>query len=233
MIVQHGGLLATLFVAGLAGSLTHCAGMCGPFVMTQTVARLDNIPANEMSEWRRLKGAALLPYHFGRITTYTGLGVLVSLLTQAVVVTSGFKWLDAALLFTAGVFFLLMFIKRENLINIKIPLLHKGQDYIIGRSGSFLSNPLGLNGYIAGVLLGFLPCGLLYSALLIASAADPATAGAGMLLFGLGTVPALFMVSLGTSYAGKKFRPLIEKTGRFFMLMNGIVLIALAVKEII
>ena len=63
---------------------------------------------------------------------------------------------------------------------------------------------------MAGMLLGFLPCGLLYAALLIAGSAEPLTAGTGMLLFGLGTVPALFMM-IRNFLSGKKFRLLREK----------------------
>ena len=35
---QPGGLGFSLFLAGLGGSLTHCAGMCGPFVLGQVMA---------------------------------------------------------------------------------------------------------------------------------------------------------------------------------------------------
>src|SRR5258707_11622426 len=36
-----GGLPLSLFLAGLAGSLVHCVGMCGPFVLTQVMADAD------------------------------------------------------------------------------------------------------------------------------------------------------------------------------------------------
>jgi uncharacterized protein len=58
--VEHGDLLASLFLAGLLGSGTHCVGMCGPFVLAQTVARLEARPAAGMRELHRL-GAALAP----------------------------------------------------------------------------------------------------------------------------------------------------------------------------
>ena len=71
---DHGGTLAGLFLTGLIGSLTHCAGMCGPFVLSQVAARLETVPAARMREWHRLSGGALLPYHLGRATTYAALG---------------------------------------------------------------------------------------------------------------------------------------------------------------
>ena len=49
-----------------------------------------------------------------------------------------------------------------------------------------------------GAVNGLLPCGLLYAALALAVAAGGAAAGAGvMLVFGLGTVPALATASAG------------------------------------
>ncbi|MFN8928129.1 MAG: sulfite exporter TauE/SafE family protein, partial [Rhodospirillales bacterium] len=39
------GLPLTLLLAGLVGGATHCAGMCGPFVLAQVGARLDRTGA--------------------------------------------------------------------------------------------------------------------------------------------------------------------------------------------
>jgi sulfite exporter TauE/SafE len=234
-VVLYGGVLTTLLAAGAVGSFTHCAGMCGPFVMAQTTARLSAVPAGDISEWGRLRGAALLPYHLGRITTYAALGVLTSGLARAVVMTTGFKALSAFMLLAAGILFLTAAFKDTKLASWKISLPQFGriQSSIASKAGAFLLRPTGINGYIAGVLLGFLPCGLLYSALLIAGSATPGVAAAGMALFGLGTVPALFAVSYGTSRAGKRFAAPIRKLGRVCMLANGILLIALAVRSLI
>jgi uncharacterized protein len=72
--VERGTLLTSLFVVGLLGSISHCVGMCGPFVLGQLVARLEATPVARLHEFRRLTGAALAPYHLGRITTYGLLG---------------------------------------------------------------------------------------------------------------------------------------------------------------
>ena len=34
--IGHGPLLLSMFLAGLIGSASHCAAMCGPFVLAQT-----------------------------------------------------------------------------------------------------------------------------------------------------------------------------------------------------
>ncbi len=54
-----------------------------------------------------------------------------------------------------------------------------------------------INGYFLGIILGFIPCGMLYGAFLLAcSASNAFFAISGMVLFGLATFPALFCVSL-------------------------------------
>jgi sulfite exporter TauE/SafE len=234
-IAMHGGVFTTLLLGGFAGSFTHCAGMCGPFVMAQTTSRLAKIPASGMSEWSRLKGAALLPYHLGRITTYAGLGVFVSALTQTAVMASGFQALNAALLLAAGALFLATALGDARFVKWKMParLSRPLLSFFSAKAGTFLLRPTGISGYIAGLLLGFLPCGLLYSALMIAGSATPGAAALGMVLFGLGTIPALFTVSWGASCAGRRFRDVTLKAGRVFMLANGILLITLAARKLI
>ena len=90
--VEHGGLLASLFLAGLVGSATHCVGMCGPFVLAQTVARLEERPASDMREIHRLSGAALVPYHLGRATTYAGLGAIAALVAGGFIEITGAEY---------------------------------------------------------------------------------------------------------------------------------------------
>ena len=51
-----------------------------------------------------------------------------------------------------------------------------------------------------GLIWGFLPCGLVYSMLLLAaSTADPVAGGIVMLAFGLGTMPAMIATGLSAS----------------------------------
>ena len=58
---QPASLPAALFLAGLAGSLVHCVSMCGPFVLGQVLADAESGATGSYGEWRRLRGAALLP----------------------------------------------------------------------------------------------------------------------------------------------------------------------------
>jgi sulfite exporter TauE/SafE len=81
-------LLAAMLLAGLAGGVTHCAGMCGPFVLVQATATAD--VSARGGRLRRLSGAALLPYQCGRAIGYTALGALAG---TASAVVPGRGWL--------------------------------------------------------------------------------------------------------------------------------------------
>ena len=56
------------FLMGLIGSV-HCIGMCGPLVMALPIAQQTNF-----QKWQ-----SILLYHFGKITSYAILGILLGL----------------------------------------------------------------------------------------------------------------------------------------------------------
>jgi uncharacterized protein len=59
---------------------------------------------------------------------------------------------------------------------------------------------------LAGIMLGLHPCGLLFAMLVSAAATGSALIGGGVLLaFGIGTMPALFMVALLGWYGRRRF----------------------------
>jgi sulfite exporter TauE/SafE len=231
--VEHGGLLASLTVAGLIGGVTHCAGMCGPFVLGQTMARLEKVPAANMREIHRLAGAALVPYHLGRATTYAALGAVAAALAGGVIDVTGFRWLSAALLLLAAAFFLAYALHRVGILGsgVGAPGTETGlAAKIMGRTvRPLLDRPFGWRSYALGVALGFLPCGLLYGALAGAAASGDALAGAlGMIAFTLGTVPALVAVGLAGHVVGARWRVAAMRTLPALMLVNAAALSYLA-----
>ena len=190
----RGGLLGGLFLTGLVGSLSHCAGMCGPFVLSQVAGRLEAIPLERMTELRRLAGAALMPYHLGRATTYALLGGLGGAFAGILGGAAGFRWLAAGLLVAAALVLLSLAIP-----GLKMAMGDGGESFWSARIGRLarplFASPFGLRGWLLGVALGFIPCGLLYAALAAAAAGGNAVAGAaGMLAFAAGTVPMLVAV---------------------------------------
>ncbi len=233
--VEHGGLLASLFLAGLVGSATHCVGMCGPFVLAQTVARLEERPASDMREIHRLSGAALVPYHLGRATTYAGLGAIAALVAGGFIEITGLKWFSAALLILAALFFLGYAAQR---IGVYLPWFKSGGEswwsrYVGQWTRPLFERPLGLRGYALGLALGFLPCGLLYGALAAAAASgDPLSGAFAMVAFSLGTVPALWAVGLAGHVAGQRWQGVMAGVTPVLMVLNAAALSYLAWRTI-
>jgi len=236
VVEDNGSLLISLFLAGFLGSATHCISMCAPFVLSQVTARLESIPVEKMSEFRRLTGAALIPYHLGRMTTYIILGLAVGLLAQGAIQFSGMKWISAFLLLLAALFFLGYALKRLGASFPNMPLLganQKEESTLSKGMGKFLkpffAKPTGLNGYFLGLGLGFLPCGLLYGSLAAAGATGDFVAGAfGMTAFALGTIPMLMMVGFAGHMAGQKWRVVMTDLAPILLILNSGVLAYLA-----
>lgn len=229
-------LLFSLFSLGFFGGFTHCIGMCGPFVLTQASKRLEHIPIDDFSNFKKLQNLALLPYHLGRITTYSIIGVFCSLLTSNLDNFSGFRIISAILLIIAAFIFINLFFEGTIFKQVKMPsilqnkirlpfnskILKKGLDFLF-------ANPRGLKGYALGIILGFLPCGLLYAAFaMIATIPNPAIAAIGMIIFGISTFPSLFLTALGGQVFSKI--PEFKLITKIVILINITILILMAFK---
>lgn len=234
---DDGGVILSALIAGLVGSVTHCVGMCGPFVISQVTSRMEQVPLEKMSELRRLTGAALLPYQFGRLTTYCLLGVLAGFFADGISALTSIWWIGPVLLVLAGAFFLIFGIMGL-LPHLGGLLPTSGEtrwwNRLFGdRLRPLFAAPFGMRGYALGIMLGFIPCGLVYGALVLAAAtASALNGGVVMVIFGLGTVPMLFVTGFIGQYAAQRFRSLMVPVGRGLMIVNGLILFALAAKAI-
>jgi sulfite exporter TauE/SafE len=221
-------VMAALFLAGLAGGATHCAGMCGPFVIAQSAAVADRAQAGGLLA--RLSGAALLPYHLGRMIGYGVLGALAGGLAGVVALGTGFHYILAALLAVAA---LLMFAQASARIaallpRMPAPRLPAGLER---RLGALLAAPTGLRGIALGLMLSALPCGLLYGALAGAAATGSVLGGAlAMVAFVAGTMPALMGVALLGRFFGRRAGPGMRVAGAALFALNGVMLAAMALR---
>ena len=137
VIDRDGGLLLALLTAGLVGGTTHCAGMCGPFVLAQVSARLERVPLSAMSEFRRLTGAAVLPYHAGRASSYALIGALSASVAGHVGALPGLRWLSVALLALAALFFLGYALRSLTSWLPKLPVFGRPGQRLGQRSGGW------------------------------------------------------------------------------------------------
>lgn len=199
--------LAAFLTLGLLGSAAHCVGMCGPLVML--VARRYGAPAASRS---RL--AATAWYSAGRLSTYALLGALAG------GVGAGLQAAGA----TIGLQRLATVVAGGALVLLGLVSLSSSADKANSLSGwwSRLTHRLASRAprhpVTAGLVLGLLPCGLVYTAVAAAMATGTAVHGAGALLaFGAGTVPALLGVSVADLLLGRS-RLVVTRLADVFVL---------------
>jgi sulfite exporter TauE/SafE len=180
---------STIFGLGVVSSV-HCAQMCGPVVLAYS------LPLAKPLRWRRLMGAHA-GYNLGRICTYSMLGAIAGtaggLVERLAAIASASRIL-AGLAMLAAAVALSGLLPRARLVQVE-------QGGWFSRSiGRLLRSP---GKFRLGLVLGFMPCGLVYAALL--KAVDSGTAAAGaltMLAFGLGTAGALATIGMASSAVG-------------------------------
>lgn len=184
---------------GLLGSF-HCVGMCGPIAMA--------LPFVGSSGWRYFAGRLL--YNGGRIVTYASLGVLAGAFGQSLQLAG----LQQTVSIISGVLILLLLILPAALKSKASSAL--GTDNAMGwvrrkLAFYFQQNSLG-SLFVVGMLNGLLPCGFVYIALAGAISA-PGIGGAMlyMALFGLGTFPLMFLISLSGKLISLKVRAAFNK----------------------
>jgi len=228
--LPHGGvgglaLVAAMLLAGTVGGITHCVGMCGPFVLAQTTARLESVPAARMREFHRLAGAALVPYHLGRATTYIALGALAGAAGQGIRTIPGLDWVAAGWLMFAAIMFLAYALLGSGVLRAAAAKESRWGRVLGHFARPLFARPTGLRGYALGLMLGFLPCGLLYAALAVAAGSGGTIGGAtAMAAFVLGTIPGLVAVGLTGHVAAGRWRPVAAVIAPVLMVANAAML---------
>jgi uncharacterized protein len=214
--------LAAMLMLGVVGSLPHCGPMCGPFVLGQVVNRLACVPCDSMTEFRRLRSGLLPQYHLGRMLTYSMLGAAAGTLGLGLEVT----WQplrSIVLLAAAATLLLSAWNRRLAGLPVISGLLNRGMSRF--RNQSLRRVPPG--SVVFGMILGLLPCGLVYTALMAAAAtASPLWGAAGMAMFGAGTVPLL--AALGVAGNAGAVLPWLRRIAPAILSINAAVLFVAA-----
>ncbi len=199
------GFLSAVFVASLLGSL-HCIGMCGGVVA---------ICANAAGESNRIAPQAM--YNFGRLISYTIIGVVAGLTGQALNMSAdSVLGLQHAAAWLAGGAMILLGV--STICNITgfvarcLPIpkwmqvaFERAYRAALGTSG--LRRTL-----LIGLLTALLPCGWLYAFVLMAAGTGGAISGsATMAVFWAGTVPAMFAMGVGLHVVSARMRRFVPK----------------------
>lgn len=196
------------FFMGLFGSI-HCAVMCGPLLIA--------INGQMELSWKVVFNRIF--YQMGRVFTYGIMGLFLGIIGSVASVQGwqqGLSMMVGVILVAMGLFYLLG--KNTNaLTRFQTKAVQPFAKYM----GRWLYRPGG--SLVAGILNGILPCGMVYMALASAMNADSLSGSfLFMVLFGLGTLPLLFVVSLAGNLSKSIFKRGFNRILPFLYLMMGI-----------
>jgi len=202
------------FMIGILGA-GHCIAMCGGISGAIAHANTQSSPQT----------ASLAPlfYNLGRITSYTLIGAIVGYTAQIGLNFGAGYNLLVILRFVSGITLILIGLYIAQLNSAILQLEKVGRlvwRYIQPLARRFMPLKTPYHAFPLGFLWGWLPCGLVYSALTLALSSGTALESAlTMFAFGLGTFPIMFLVGSLSS----KFNRLIQNAK--FKKMSGLLLI--------
>ncbi|MEW6670701.1 MAG: sulfite exporter TauE/SafE family protein [Thermodesulfobacteriota bacterium] len=223
-------LYLIFFTTGFSVGFGHCIGMCGPIAVSFSL---------------NLKGKSILLshglYNTGRLLTYAILGGLMGAAGSFTAVSARIAGLQQGAMIAAGVLVMVMglalnewlpFVKYFRRKDPAGGIFSKGFHKLTAIRSPYAYFPIGL-------LLGLLPCGPVYTALVAAAGTGieaPGTlygflSGAGLMAaFGLGTVPALILVARLAGIGWLTSRRLICRLGSILMILVGIIYVIKGVR---
>lgn len=175
-----------LLLVGLLGG-THCVVMCGGIV-------------GALSMGGPARASLHLAYNAGRIVSYAAAGALVGALGETGLALSGQLPLRSVLYLLANMMLVALGLYLMGLTRALAFTERFGQKlwrHVQPLSRHFLPARSVAQAFPLGLLWGWLPCGLVYSALATALTSASAWHGAGLMLaFGVGTLPNLLLAGL-------------------------------------
>ncbi|TGK02104.1 sulfite exporter TauE/SafE family protein [Leptospira selangorensis] len=211
------------FLNGLTGSF-HCLGMCGPLAgsLNLTISPSDKKTSSVLLQTL---------YNLGRLVSYTSIGLgfgflgkvtnkSLSLLLPAQEFAA---WFGAAFILLFGLSIIFQKDWTQNRFFSKI-FSKLGSKLLRSRENKSPSFQLAI-GFMFGMITGFLPCGILYPAFVMAFATgSPAFGALSMFFFFLGTFPLLFGFGFGLG-----FRMILTKFGKDKLKLAGFAIILLSI----
>ena len=207
-----------ILMGGLLGS-SHCLGMCGGFALSVGMGS-----PTFLANLRRQ-----LVYSSGRLVTYAFLGSLAGF-TGFHLVQKTLPWpnIQAGLSIFAGSLLVWQGMRATGLLPRRNVIGQADGGCLAGSFfKTFLTAPGLLNVFLAGLLTGFLPCGLVYAFLAMAfSTGDLFLGIAVMVLFGLGTVPMMVLAGCGTVLLNLTLRKHMFRLAAWCVLLTGVLTIA-------
>ena len=206
-------MLLSAIILGLLSSF-HCVGMCGPIAFVLPIDRTN-----------KARGAyQTMLYHTGRLLAYSSIGALFGLLGRGLYF-AGFQQRLSILIGVIMIAIVLTPVQIFNKYNFSKPFYN-----LIGKVksklGFYLKQKSNKAIFTIGFFNGFLPCGMVYMALVGAVATSEFYLGAFyMLLFGLGTIPIMTIAVYSKNIFSLNLRKKITKTIPVFVVIIGLLFI--------
>jgi sulfite exporter TauE/SafE len=203
------------FTSGLLGGFGHCIGMCGPIVASYAI--------HSRGEARYV--FSFLPhllYNAGRITTYSCIGAMMGLTGSFINIAGKLAGFQNAVSIAAGLIMIIMGLSvfwRQSVT----AALERHNSFILKAVKVVLEGESSWRYYSLGILLGFLPCGLSYSAFIASAAAGGLPQGMFLsFCFGLGTTPSLLAFGSVITYLSTRMRDRIFRAGGIAIVAMGV-----------
>jgi len=206
--------LPLIFVAGILGT-AHCLGMCGPFALAigSTAPGWSSALAKQAA------------YTAGRVFTYAVLGAAAGFCGARLIRTvPTLVNIPAALAIVAGTLLFVQGLQATGLFRKRVVGPASGSCLAGGFFAQFLRQPGASGVFLAGLLTGFMPCGLLYGILALAMSTHSVVLGAiTLVVFGMGTAPAMLIAGVSGRLMGLATRRWLYAVAAWCLIGTGVV----------
>jgi uncharacterized protein len=212
--------LPLVFLGGLLGS-AHCIGMCGGFAVGIGLGS-SGLAANVQRQ---------LVYTCGRIFTYAFFGVAAGYAGYWMAGRAR-MWINAQAVLSAiaGIVLVTEGLRALGIVPRRFWAKRAGgtAPCLAGTFvGPFLTSSRWSDVLLAGVFTGFLPCGLVYGYLALASSSANVVEGLLIMsLFGAGTAPLMILAGAGGSLLSHAARRNLMRVSAVCVALTGLISIA-------
>jgi sulfite exporter TauE/SafE len=190
--------LVIVFVTGLLTSL-HCIGMCSGFVISYAANSKGVTPH--------------LCYNASRMLSYVALGALLGLVGSVFTFNDQMR---STLAIVAGLF----------MVTYGLSMFFPKLRRFVTLPGLDVDKHAKKSPVLFGLMNGLMPCGPLQAMLIYAAGTGSAIdGGLTMLVFGLGTVPLMFLMGTVVSMASMKWTHKIVKFSAVLVMVLGIIML--------
>lgn len=213
------------FTVGFFSTL-HCLGMCGGIIGALSFSLPPQVRQNR---WRILP--YLLAYNAGRILSYAAAGALIGYLGMTVFTNVSpiyghtmLQWIAALFMIAIGSYLAGWFPRFALLENLGKPLWQTLEP--LGQRLLPVKSPA--HALVFGLIWGWLPCGLVYAAIVYAAASGGAVDGAlFMAFFGLGTLPTVLSAGILAHWVARLSQmPQVKRGAGIFIILLAVLTLA-------